>query len=293
MTSKFRKFILSLFISLSLIPATFLSANALTFTMATSGSETDMRSVAIVNVFAPMVSDFADMQIGYNSTMFDQGTELDAISRGNLTMSIASAQELAQFFPEFSIFATGYVHQDAAHQVRVFNDPLMDSFKKTAEDKLGVKLLSVMYLGKRHVNLRQTKDELTVNTPADLAGVNTLTTALPRPINFSNWIPSKVPAAKPKAYAAIKKGSLISLITWETARIQIADSINPMKAPRTGFFVTTKALTVVKDWSISLNTKINSADRNRFMFAVKLILVLSKIRWFYNAFSFKFVFLFT
>ena len=172
MTSKFRKIFLSLFISLSLIPATFLSANALTFTMATSGSETDMRSVAIVDVFQPAVSGFADMQIGYNATMFDQGTELDAISRGNLTMSIASAQELAQFFPEFSIFATGYVHQDAAHQVRVFNDPLMDPFKKKAEDELGVKLLSVMYLGKRHVNLRQTKDELTVKTPADLKGVN-------------------------------------------------------------------------------------------------------------------------
>jgi TRAP-type C4-dicarboxylate transport system substrate-binding protein len=87
-------------------------------------------------------------------------------------MSIASAQELAQFFPEFSIFATGYVHQDAAHQVRVFNDPLMDPFKQKVEDELGVKLLSVMYLGRRHVNLRQTRDELDVQTPADLAGVN-------------------------------------------------------------------------------------------------------------------------
>ena len=91
---------------------------------------------------------------------------------GNLTMSIASAQELAQFFPEFSIFATGYVHQDAAHQVRVFNDPLMDPFKQTVEDELGVKLLSVMYLGRRHVNLRQTREELEVMTPEDLAGVN-------------------------------------------------------------------------------------------------------------------------
>jgi TRAP-type C4-dicarboxylate transport system substrate-binding protein len=45
-------------------------------------------------------------------------------------MSIASAQELAQFFPEFSIFTAGYVHQDAAHQVAVFNDPLMDPFKQ-------------------------------------------------------------------------------------------------------------------------------------------------------------------
>lgn len=144
----------------------------MTFTLATSGSETDMRSVAMANVFAPMVASFAKYKPGYNGSLFAQGTELEAISRGNLTMSIASAQELAQFFPEFSIFATGYVHQDAAHQVRVFNDPLMDPFKKKVEDELGVKLLSVMYLGRRHVNLRFNRDEKNVMTPSDLAGVN-------------------------------------------------------------------------------------------------------------------------
>ena len=140
--------------------------------MATSGSETDQRSVAMAEVFAPAVADFASYEPSYNGTIFAQGTELDAISRGNLEMSITSAQELAQFFPEFSIFTAGYVHQDAAHQVAVFNDPLMDPFKAKVEDELGVKLLSVMYLGRRQVNLRQSKDELTVNTPADLAGVN-------------------------------------------------------------------------------------------------------------------------
>ena len=153
------------------IPA-MADGHKMTFTLATSGSETDQRSVAMASVFAPMVAEFADYQPGYNGTLFAQGTELEAIAGGNLTMSIASAQELAQFFPEFSIFATGYVHQDAAHQVRVFNDPLMDPFKKTAEEELGVKLLSVMYLGRRHVNLRQTRAELDVQTPADLAGVN-------------------------------------------------------------------------------------------------------------------------
>ena len=152
--------------------ATSAIAADIKFTLATSGTETDMRSVAMAEVFAPMVSSFADYQAGYNGSMFAQGTELDAISRGNLTMSIASAQELAQFFPEFSIFATGYVHQDAAHQVRVFNNPLMDPFKKKVEDELGVKLLSVMYLGRRHVNLRFTRDEKNIMTPADLAGVN-------------------------------------------------------------------------------------------------------------------------
>ncbi|WP_170765804.1 TRAP transporter substrate-binding protein DctP [Ruegeria lacuscaerulensis] len=149
-----------------------LADDKITLRMATSGSETDQRSVAMAEVFAPMVADFVDYQPSYNGTIFAQGTEIDAISRGNLEMSITSAQELAQFFPEFSIFTAGYVHQDAAHQVAVFNDPLMEPFKEVVENDLGVKLLSVMYLGRRQVNLRQTKDELTVNTPADLAGVN-------------------------------------------------------------------------------------------------------------------------
>ncbi|PIE07750.1 MAG: C4-dicarboxylate ABC transporter [Rhodobacterales bacterium] len=142
------------------------------FTLSVPGSETDTRSVALAEIFAPMVAGFADYRPAYNGTLFAQGTELEAIARGNLTMAIASAQELAQYFPEFSIFATGYVHRDAAHQLRVFNDPLMDPFRKTVEEGLGVKLLSVMYLGRRHVNLRQCRDELEIRTPADLAGVN-------------------------------------------------------------------------------------------------------------------------
>jgi TRAP-type C4-dicarboxylate transport system substrate-binding protein len=149
-----------------------IAAEKVQLRLATSGSETDQRSVAMAEIFGPMVAEFADYQPSYNGTIFAQGTELDAISRGNLEMSITSAQELAQFFPEFSIFTAGYVHQDAAHQVAVFNDPLMDQFKELAENDLGVKLLSVMYLGRRQVNLRQPKDELTVSTPADLAGVN-------------------------------------------------------------------------------------------------------------------------
>ncbi|MFC6637186.1 C4-dicarboxylate ABC transporter [Sulfitobacter sp. JBTF-M27] len=151
---------------------TFADSDKVQLRMSMAGSETDQRAVAMAEVFGPAVADFASYEPSYNATLFAQGTELEAISRGNLEMSITSAQELAQFFPEFSILTAGYVHQDAAHQVAVFNDPLMDPFKAKAVEELGVKLLSVMYLGRRQVNLRQTKDELTVMTPADLAGVN-------------------------------------------------------------------------------------------------------------------------
>lgn len=140
--------------------------------MSTPASDTDQRSVALATVFGPAIAEFATYQPHYNSSLVPQGSELEAISAGDLEMSITSAQELANFLPEFSIFATGYVHQSAEHQVRVFSDPLMDPFKQKVEEELGVKLLAVMYLGKRHVNLRFPRSEKQVMTPADLAGVN-------------------------------------------------------------------------------------------------------------------------
>lgn len=171
MTLKFtRRAALALGVAALAMPA--MAQDKLVLRMSTPASETDQRSVALAEVFGPAVAAFAEYQPHYNASLIAQNAELEAINAGDLEMSIASAQELAQFFPEFSIFATGYVHQSAAHQVAVFNDPLMDQFKKKVEDELGVKLLSVMYLGRRHVNLRMSKDERNVMTPADLAGVN-------------------------------------------------------------------------------------------------------------------------
>ncbi len=136
--------------------------------MSTVATETDQRSVALEEVFGPAVAEFASYEPHYNGTLFRQATELEAIARGNLEMAITSAQELASFFPEFSVFTAGYLHRDAAHQVAVFNDPLMDPFKQKVEDELGVKLLSVMYLGRRQLNLRGDRE---IQTPDDLAGV--------------------------------------------------------------------------------------------------------------------------
>jgi len=135
-------------------------------------SETDQRAIAMINVFGPAVADFATFEPHWNGTLFQQGTELEAIASGDLEMSITSAQELATFFPEWSVFAAGYVLQSAEHQVKVFNDPLMDPFKEKVESELGVRLLAPMYLGRRQVNLRQPRSEIDVRTPADLAGVN-------------------------------------------------------------------------------------------------------------------------
>jgi tripartite ATP-independent transporter DctP family solute receptor len=130
-------------------------------------SATDQRAIALLEKFGPAIADFASFEPSWGGTLFKQGTELEAISRGNLEMSISSAQELANFYPEFSVFSAGYLHRDAAHQVAVFNSPLMQPFKDKVEAELGVKLLTVMYLGRRQINLNSDKE---IKTPADMAG---------------------------------------------------------------------------------------------------------------------------
>lgn len=167
-----RRGILSLVVSSVLIcclAGQAMAESKIKLRLASSGSATGTRAIALIEKFGPGVADFAVFEPHWNASLFKQGTELEAIARGNLEMALASAQELAVFFPEFSIFAAGYVHRDAAHQVAVFNDPLMDPFKKKVEEELNMKLLTVIYLGRRQVNLR-TEDK--VMTPEDLAGVN-------------------------------------------------------------------------------------------------------------------------
>ena len=147
---------------------TTFAADKIKLRLASVNSATDARAVALDTVFGPAIADFAKFEPHWNGTLYKQGTELEAIARGNLDMSITSAQELAEFIPEFTIFSAGYLHRDAEHQVKVFNDPLMDPFKAKVEETLGVKLLTVIYLGRRQLNLRTDKK---IETPADLKGI--------------------------------------------------------------------------------------------------------------------------
>lgn len=136
--------------------------------LSSPATPTDQRAVSLTQVFAPAISGFAEFEPHWNASLFKQGTELEAISRGNLEMSIASAQELSTFYPEWSIFSAGYLHRDAEHQKRVFAADFMSGMKKKVEDELGVKLLTVMYLGRRQLNLRTDKK---ITTPEDMAGI--------------------------------------------------------------------------------------------------------------------------
>jgi tripartite ATP-independent transporter DctP family solute receptor len=178
----------------------------ITLRMSTPATPTDQRSVALAEVFAPAIKDFATYQPHYNSTLFKQGTELEAIARGNLEMSITSAQELATIFPQWSIFTAGYLLRDADHQKKVFASPIMDELKKPVEDRLGVKLLSVMYLGRRQLNLRTEKE---IRRPEDLAGLKL------RMPNTEAWLflgtalgANPLPLAFTEIYTALQTGAV-------------------------------------------------------------------------------------
>jgi tripartite ATP-independent transporter DctP family solute receptor len=181
-------------------------AQSLVLRMSTPATPTDQRSIALQEVFAPAVAGFATYQPHYNSSLFKQGTELEAIARNNLEMSITSAQELATIIPAWSIFTAGYLMRDAEHQKKVFASDIGREMYKLAEDKLRVKLLSVMYLGRRQLNLRIDKE---IRTPADLAGVKL------RMPNTEAWLflgqalgANPLPLAFTEIYTALQTGAI-------------------------------------------------------------------------------------
>ena len=135
------------------------AADKVLLRLSSPATPTDQRAVALIEVFAPAVADFATFEPHWNATLFKQGTELEAIARGNLEMSITSPQELATIYPAWSIFTAGYLHRDAEHQKKVFAASFMDEMKKQVETDLGVKLLTVMYLGRRQLDLEDRKED--------------------------------------------------------------------------------------------------------------------------------------
>jgi TRAP-type transport system periplasmic protein len=182
------------------------AAQGVTLRLSSPSSPTDQRALALTEVFGPAIKDIATFQPHWNATLFRQGTELEAIARGNLEMSIASAQELATLIPAWSIFTAGYLLRDADHQKKVFASDVMDGLKKTTEDRLGVKLLSVMYLGRRQLNLRTERE---VKTPADLAGLKL------RMPNSEAWLflgsalgANPLPLAFTEIYTALQSGAV-------------------------------------------------------------------------------------
>jgi tripartite ATP-independent transporter DctP family solute receptor len=139
--------------------------------ISTPGTDTEWQSKALVafkEALEKAMPGAFDVQIHYNGTLFAQGTEIEAMQRGNLEIALTSPADIAQLIPEYSIFTTGYLMRDAAHLDAVYDGDIGKEFKDKVAKDLGLEILRSQYLGTRHVILRQPR---TVNVPSDMAGV--------------------------------------------------------------------------------------------------------------------------
>ncbi|ALA17420.1 MULTISPECIES: sialic acid TRAP transporter substrate-binding protein SiaP [Chelatococcus] len=166
-----RRLVLGLALSCPLIAGPALAADPVKLRISTPAVEADWHA-KMLPVFKEELEKRApgqfDVEIHLNATLFKQGTEPAAMQRGNLEMAMISAFDIAKQIPEWSIFTAGYLIRDPEHQQKVFASDIGEEMYKLVEDKMGIKVLSVGYLGTRQLNLRIEKE---VKTPADLAGV--------------------------------------------------------------------------------------------------------------------------
>ncbi|MBN9061821.1 MAG: hypothetical protein BGP06_14875 [Rhizobiales bacterium 65-9] len=140
------------------------------------------------------------------STLFKQGSEVQALQRGNLEMSTMTTFEVAQQIPELGFFNRGYLFKDYAHMRRVFDGPLGADYRKIVADKMGIQILSTHYLGARQVGLRQKR---AVKTPADLAGVKLRMPAGPEWLVLGRVLGvNPLPLGMPEVYLAMKTGTV-------------------------------------------------------------------------------------
>ena len=109
-----------------------------------------------------------DVQIHLSGTLFGQGTEIEAMQRGNLECALTSPQDISNLIPEYSIFTTGYLMRDPAHLDAVYDGEVGTEYKARVAKDVGFHIVRSQYLGTRHVILRQPRD---VKTPADMAGL--------------------------------------------------------------------------------------------------------------------------
>lgn len=131
-------------------------------------TESDVRATILKDVFAKNLGAEFEFKPYFGATLYKQGTEPVAMQRGNLHMANLAAFDVQKQIPAWSIVTTPYVFRDLAHMQKVFASDVGKELFAMMEDKMGIKVLAVPYIGTRNLSLKPKKK---IMTPADLAGV--------------------------------------------------------------------------------------------------------------------------
>jgi len=168
-------------------------------------TEQDLRADAYKALGEAMKSDF-ELQPFWGNTLFKQGTELVALQRGNLEMANLAPQDISKQVPAWSLLTSAYLFRDVAHLKKTFKSDVGLEFIKMARDQLGIEVVTPVYFGSRHVNL---KPDRPIKTPADLAGIKL---RMP-PGEFWQFLGESIgvnptPVAFAEVYTALQTGAI-------------------------------------------------------------------------------------
>lgn len=179
--------------------------SAMKMRLSAAFTEQDPRADAYKAFAAAMKNDI-DLQPFWGNTLFKQGTELVALQRGNLEMANLAPQDISKQVPAWSLLTSAYLFRDAAHLKKTFKSDVGRDFIKIARDQLGIEVITPVYFGSRHVNL---KPDRVIKTPADLAGIKL---RMP-PGEFWQFLGESIgvsptPVAFAEVYTALQTGAI-------------------------------------------------------------------------------------
>jgi TRAP-type transport system periplasmic protein len=168
-------------------------------------TEQDLRADGY-KAFATAIKDDFEFQPFWNNTLFKQGTELVALQRGNLEMANLAPQDISKQVPAWSLMTSAYLFRDADHMKKTFKSDVGREFMKMARDQLEIQIITPVYFGSRHVNLKPDKQ---IKTPADLAGIKL---RMP-PGEFWQFLGESIgvsptPVAFAEVYTALQTGAI-------------------------------------------------------------------------------------
>lgn len=140
------------------------------------------------------------------SSLFRQGTEVPAIQRGNLEMSVMTTFEVAAQMPDWGFLNRAYLFRDYDHMMSVMTGPLGQELVREVAERMDIEILAVAYLGTRQLNLRNARD---VRGPEDLRGIKLRMPATPEWLLLGETLGVEpTPMAMPEVYLALQTGGV-------------------------------------------------------------------------------------
>jgi TRAP-type transport system periplasmic protein len=187
----------------ALAPAHAQSPTKLRFSSAFT--EQDLRADGY-KAFAAAIKDRYEFEPYWNNTLFKQGTELVALQRGNLEMCNLAPADISKQIPAWSLMTSAYLFRDVDHLRKTFKSDVGREFTNLARDQLGIQVITPVYFGARHVNLKPDKP---IRTPEDLRGIKL---RMP-PGEFWQFLGESIgvnptPVAFAEVYTALQTGAI-------------------------------------------------------------------------------------